>query len=65
MGISKSFAFHQWKENNKKVGLTTENLDWHMFLTAGQLGLNVNARLLGMGFPSAAYEWHDMLSAVR
>jgi len=30
--------------------------DWHVFLTEGQLGLNVNARLLWMGSPSAAYE---------
>ncbi len=32
--------------------------DWHMFLTAGQLGLNVNAKLLWMSSPihSAAYE---------
>ncbi len=25
--------------------------DWHMFLTAGQLGLNVNSRLLWMSSP--------------
>ncbi len=25
--------------------------NWHMFLTAGQLGLNVNVRLLWMGSP--------------
>ena len=29
--------------------------DWRMFLTAGQL-VNVNVRLLWMGYPSAAYE---------
>ncbi len=25
--------------------------DWHMFLTAGELCLNVNSRLLWMSFP--------------
>ena len=58
------------KKNIKKVGLTTENLrsekiyqqmklnDLHEVITIGTLTgqLNVNARLVWMGTPSAAYE---------
>ena len=43
--------------------------DWHMFLTARQLGLNVNAKLLWMSSPivqpmSDMTEWHDMICAL-
>ena len=40
--------------------------DWHMFLAAGQLGLNVNAWLLWMSYPivqptsdMTGVTWHD------